>query len=924
MVENFEYTDDIQKRDTWETLKQDPEFNEQEIVSTFNEVSPDAIKWIDLWYEDIKKNPNFIVNLINQYEWDNSLTGLLAQNEQIQLLLDDILSDYWNYIKQDETALRRIIQEKKNNDPEEWSMVECFEEYLLNNDSQEWFEQFLLSNKCITNVILSYFNGLINWETKELNTNLISIKNIKAKIKSEWYKKLYTDYNEWYDLKIDDHTSQLRDIGNLFKNMADNLVSIYLNWSEDGNFLSTLEWFINNTRNNENFRQALESDHFNFLLRNSIKEYSRLIDTQSENLKLTKTNDRVFDAQLRTYLFMYWMLFYPDIFKSKWWSLDNYESDLWNILEAILIADWNLDGTENNEGENLYIQAERSLQTERRKRDKEMRQNALRMRRSGHDVDGNLDQILDRAENSNLDIQNASWVEIAQDMELWKSLNGFKMKESQYDADIIFTRKNVFKRTCRKYKEVFNQFNLKISDIFALNNNDFSLAINQAKLKELTDTLDASRINEIKILINWFINEFNNSLEEIGREMEDKKEAVHNVVKEYAIWAVIDNIKDMFQNIVGTSSEWTYISWFEFNEKESAKIEDNKLILSGKFNWETLVIKYDLNNWELYMNSYISEISNNTMVIWDKSPNLKVWELQPFQDILDSFYESPTESMSNDVFSKYVNTPTPQQRSGQDSNDGWERQHSPRKGIEARKRMREEHKQKIQQICGTKLEDISWNVKDQVETRTTQDYVASNLLKTLNIMPEYDDYDKIINIENSSDLYKTIQTITNSTNEDINYFSNYLWKLMNYIWLKWGKNNLFWQDKTTEDAKLIFNSNNSEKTVKYLRDKTGNFYDEYSNSNGKLLFDAWTTFGILGVINEKFVEWESPNWKLKRDRIDTFNLELTKDLKNYTDMIQQQKEMDISREIIAVHDKKTEEEQMDADEFLEEQLLSIA
>ena len=129
---------------------------------------------------------------------------------------------------------------------------------------------------------------------------------------------------------------------------------------------------------------------------------------------------------------------------------------------------------------------------------------------------------------------------------------------------------------------------------------------------------------------------------------------------------------------------------------------------------------------------------------------------------------------------------------------------------------------------------------------------------------------KIINLKNNSDLYNIVQTITNSENDDINYFSSCLWKLMKYIWLNWWGNNLLWQDKTTEYAKLVFDNNNSGEFITPLREKAGNFNGEYNLTDGKLVFDSWLHFWILDLINEKFVEGEQPNWKLKLNDIKKF------------------------------------------------------
>lgn len=881
-------------------------------VKTEQAISPDKIKEINFWYE--KTENNFVSSLRNQYEWDNSLTWILAHNEQIQSLLNDILSNYWNYIKQDETVLKRIIEKKKKREkeenkdstPEQWEIVELFEEYLLNNDSQEWFEQFLLSNGCIRDIILYYLQSHTDEESWNLNTKLISRNDIKAKIKAEWHKKLYMDYNEKYGLKPNEELIKLNNIGNFIKNTVDNLVSQYPNWLWDEEFLKSLEWLVTKAQNNEDFKKMIESNHFNFLLRNSIKEYSRLLDIWNENRTLQKTGDKVFDTQLRAYLFLYWKIFYPDVFKSNWWTLDRNEWELWMILDAILVTDWKLDKDRNGNGKGKYYKAEEVVWNGFRKQEKSARENAWRMWAMRHRMNrDNGEKLLSNdVENKNLDIQNASWVEIAQEMGLWKSLEGFKMKEIQSNTDIIFRRKFAFEKTCREFLakngKDFQKFGLRISDFFRLKSDDAKLLVNNGKLESLRGKLNDTEISKLRGLIYLFTERFNDNVQQTDKKMDDKKEAVHHIVKEYAIWAVIDNVKDMFQSIVETNSNgWDFLSWFEFDEKESAKIEGNNLILSGKFNWEPLILRYNLNNGELYMNSYISKSSDGTMIIWDNSPKQKIWELKPFQNVLDDFYESPTESMRSEDFPILRKAPTPQTKfEWESSNNAPKPRRFPRRGIEARKRMRQEHKRKLQEICGTKLDEINKNIKDQAESKTTQDYAVSNLLKTLNIMPENGN-NKTVNLKNNSDLYNIVQTITNSENDDINYFSNYSWKLMKYIWLKWWNNNLLWQDKTTEYAKQIFDNKYPGNTIKNLKEKAGNFNREYDNTNGKGVFDSWSSFWILSVINENFVD----EWKLNKDKIEKFDNNLSKELDSYKREIEQEKRVETSNKMAEAHEE---------------------
>ncbi len=895
-------------------------------------ISLEEIKWIDFWYEKIIKNPDFVSNLNNQYEWDKSLTWIIAHNEQIQSLLDDILSNYWNYIKQDESVLKKIIEKKKNHENNsnvwQWEFVECFEEFLLNNDSKEWFEEFLLSNWCIRDVILSYLKNYINKNDWKLNTNLISKNNIKAKIKAEWIKKLYMNYNEKYNLEPNDKLVKMVNFWESVKNTVDGIISNYLNkWLWDKEFLESLEWLIWRGKDNETIKKAIESDpnamdKFNFLLRSSIKEYSRLLDIWNENRTLKRTGDNVFDTQLRAYLFLYWKIFYPDKFESNWWSLVSYEWELWKILEAILVADWKLDDPGNSwKTGNKYIQSEERFQYKMRNRDTYTRKNARR--RIWRERLSNKNRILNfnNVENRNLDIQKASWVEIAHEMNLWKSLNEFKIRDFQSNSDMIFRGRAAFRKTCIDFLstnwEDLSKFDLRIADFFYFDNNNFGISFNNTKLKELKNKFSEPDVNKIKYLLNQFTSVFNNNLKLINQNMNNIKESEYSIVKEHAIWAVVDNIKDMFQNIVKTSNEWDFLSWFEFDEKNSARIENNNLIISGKFNWKFLILKYDLNSGELYMNSYISKVGNDTMIIWDNSPKQKIWELKPFQEVLDDFYKNPTESLSDDIFSKFRNAP-PSWSKSEENSDGSapSPQRSRRRDFRAWKRMIEEHKHRFQEMCGAKIDEINWKIRNEVKTKAIHESAVSDLLKTLNIIPEDNNFNKTINLKSNSDLFRIVQTITNSENSDVSYFSKFLWILMKYVWLSWWRNNLLWQDKTTNEAKTIFDKETSGEIIKYLKSKTENFNAEYNNIDGKVVFDSGQYFWILNIFNENFSEGEPPEWKLKKDKIEFFQWEFMKEL----EINEQQERIDDERRLKERNDNITKNDEKDPDERLNEQL----
>ena len=393
---------------------------------------------------------------------------------------------------------------------------------------------------------------------------------------------------------------------------------------------------------------------------------------------------------------------------------------------------------------------------------------------------------------------------------------------------------------------------------------------------------DISELNIIETVLLKLPHKYEENLAKAKTIIDEKKDDAHEIIKDYAIWAIIDNIKDMFQYIVDTNNTWNFIDGFKFDERNPAKIDNNCLLLSGKFNWETLNIRYDLNTWKLYMNSFFDVTPANITLKWNDEPTYEIWELESFDNVLYEFYKSPTKSMNDNVFSKRKSF-----ASKKTGNIPWWNQQDERSTTippmrrlsDMRNKIKEEHKRKFQQMCWTKLDEIWWNIKDKVEKKSTRDPVTLNLLRSLGIMPET--WTKIfVWWDIPSDLYKIVQLITNEQNtEAINNFSNYMKSFMEMIWLsRWE--NIDHQDKTRDISKIIFDQNNKQKYISYVRECTQGFDNEYSVAKGKDQFDKKSNFWILKIIEENFTDWTYPNRRIDNEKISKFNNELNSDISN--------------------------------------------
>ena len=99
---------------------------------------------------------------------------------------------------------------------------------------------------------------------------------------------------------------------------------------------------------------------------------------------------------------------------------------------------------------------------------------------------------------------------------------------------------------------------------------------------------------------------------------------------------------------------------------------------------------------------------------------------------------------------------------------------------------------------------------------------------------------------------------------------------MGYIWLNWWKNSNH-QDKTREVSKIIFDENNKQDCISYIRENTKYFSREYGMAQTANQFNG-ENFWILRIISEKFTSGDYPNRKLDSNKIKLFENGLEHDI----------------------------------------------
>ena len=118
---------------------------------------------------------------------------------------------------------------------------------------------------------------------------------------------------------------------------------------------------------------------------------------------------------------------------------------------------------------------------------------------------------------------------------------------------------------------------------------------------------------------------------------------MNETVKTYAIGAVIDNVRDTFDTI-NEDQSWEF-SWFHLDNNTPVEKIWNDLIISGSFNGSNVKVRYNLETWELFMNSFLRKLSPSKISIGESSSiDYPIWMIKPFNDVLNDYYKFPPRS----------------------------------------------------------------------------------------------------------------------------------------------------------------------------------------------------------------------------------------------------------------------------------------
>ena len=476
-----------------------------------------------------------------------------------------------------------------------------------------------------------------------------------------------------------------------------------------------------------------------------------------------------------------------------WLKVDNVDSDILKELE---------ERDRLNREEN-----QRRLQ-KFKKRNKEING---KLKSNSKDTEGIW---VNEGKSVDIDVQTASWVDIAVNAWLWKQLirqynDNDIIEDYQVDEDVFSVARERFIESHKDLQEY-----LTIKTVQKLYNHNNSIKSLSDSAWDWLKNIFRDQPDELKKIYNQllhFPNEITKTKEELYNNSKFLKSVQDEDKNNHAIGSLIDNVRSIFSKHQ-ESIKWNLSNrWFKLNEEEPVKIEWENLIIFWEFNWANIIVRYNLKSGEIFMNSFLQYSGNSNIILWNDSvANHKVWQLTSFDNIL-----SNNESLDYQM---------------------------------------------------DLLSDI---VVEDSEKQGTKNSIIINFMKTFNILS---DTQEIVNIEISdwSNLFDFLQIIENSDSNDLEKFQIFMEKAMEYSWLIWWKNNLRGSQEN-KSTTVTFNENNKNKYISLLRDNAKSFSANPNIFKDKTNFDSNSNIWFAKMIIENITNNASkPNRKLDEGKMRDF------------------------------------------------------
>lgn len=278
-----------------------------------------------------------------------------------------------------------------------------------------------------------------------------------------------------------------------------------------------------------------------------------------------------------------------------------------------------------------------------------------------------------------IDLQTASWTDIARNAWLWDDLKDYSMddKFELSNDELKKLRNNAFSDAWWKFIQDNEDVWWYITDlhmiwnpdkkwIYDFENNSIDETawkdLKQKLLDDFKDEIDVNELNKIHDRLLGFANYMDDEVDALTENYILEKWMLRDNSKIDAIGGVIDSIKAIFDKLWEDFKLWQLYEWFLYDEKEPVKITKidwkDMLVIKGSINWTKTKVCYDLREGDLYMNSFIKESTNlATITIWDRwdawdnypQADKKIWSIDSFEEILsDIDISTEFENIDND------------------------------------------------------------------------------------------------------------------------------------------------------------------------------------------------------------------------------------------------------------------------------------
>ncbi len=412
-------------------------------------------------------------------------------------------------------------------------------------------------------------------------------------------------------------------------------------------------------------------------------------------------------------------------------------------------------------------------------------------------------------------VEDASWLEIAEDNWLWKLLveqyNSEYLEESQYDEQAISIAWSKFINTHKELQSIITEE--IFLELYNASSNTIKNFDDEARdwLKEIFKDQPEELENLYK-QISSLPSIITETKEELHKNSDFAKAVQNENNNNVALGSVIDNVKNIFSNI-SWKIEWDlWNKWFKFNDNDPAKIQWDNLMISWDFNWAEVLVRYNLKSWEIFMNSFLQfQEDSKKIILWnDEVANYKVWQLESFDNMLSNH-----ESLNSQV------------------------------------------------------NLLSNAIVESSKKQSAINSIVVKFMKTFNVIADPQNIENI-EINNWSDLFDFLEIISNSNPNDLEIFQTAMRKLMEYSWLDRGKDN---SDGPQENDKTDVEN----EYASTLRDSIKVFTENPGIFKDKTNFESSYKFWFLQMVIENFKKdgIGKPNRELDGVKINEFmyNLE---------------------------------------------------